>query len=170
MCFQTPMLPWRMLCPAASSIKNSGTPTIIKRKTYSSMKAPGGKDGILQHMRHIQAIFFPCPMHLLTLHFLLWNTIFSVDCLFTSSQFPVRCSPPPFWWQRYGNLHTFPRPTLNPTWASTYWTLESHAGRSSSSSDVPAASEPWAAASWVSELPSPSQALSSKLSSGGFSS
>lgn len=46
MCFQTPMLPWRMLWPAASSMKNSGTPTISRRITYSSMKAPGGTGGI----------------------------------------------------------------------------------------------------------------------------
>lgn len=79
----------------------------------------------------------------------------------------VRHLPPPFWWQRYGNLHTLPRPTLNPTWANTYWTFESHAGRSSS--DVSTPSGLCCAVSWLSERPSPSQALSSLLSSGGFS-
>lgn len=46
------------------------------------------KNGILQHMKHIQAISFFFPSHaFVTLHFLLWNTFFSVVCLFTSSPF-----------------------------------------------------------------------------------
>lgn len=140
MCFQTPMLPWRMLCPAASSMKKSGTPTMSRRKTYSSMKAPGETRGMYY---------------------------------FTKKQDEHGCklserrSPPPFWWQRYGNLQTLPRPTLNPTWANTYWILESHAGRSSSDASGPSA--PVAPVSWLSDRPSASQPLLSVLSSGGFS-
>lgn len=58
-----------------------------------------------RHMGRIQAIlFFPI--------FCICNA--SLPSL-EDSLILVRCSPPPFWWQRYGNLHTLPRPTLNPT-------------------------------------------------------
>lgn len=42
--------------------------------------------------------------------------------------------PPPWLWQRYGNLQTFPRPTQKPTHVSRYWALLSHLGLSSASS------------------------------------
>lgn len=141
MCFQTPMLPWRMLCPAASSMKNSGTPTISSRKTYSSIKAPRETRGIYYFTKK--------------------------DGTDYSGLQTVRRSPPPFWWHRYGNLQTLPRPTLNPTWANTYWILESHAGRSSS--DASGLSALAAPVRWLSDRPSASQPLLSVLSSGGFS-
>ncbi|TNN83460.1 hypothetical protein EYF80_006441 [Liparis tanakae] len=46
------------------------------------------------------------------------------------------------WTGLYGNLHTLPRPTLNPTCANTYWTLESQAGRSASHASTPSPPSP----------------------------
>ena len=116
------------------------------------MKAPGRREGrlILENVRLKSLICFSC---------MLYHLMFAIFV-------QKRHSPPPFWWQRYGNLHTFPKPTLKPTCANTYWNLESHAGRSASFASPPG---PGTAVSCVSDCPSPSQPLSSLLSRGGFS-
>lgn len=86
---------------------------------------------------------------------------------------PVLCSgwqkflPPPFWWQRYGNLQTLPKPTLKPTCANTYWIFESHAGRFPSFVSAPSGSS--TVVSWDSDWPWLSHVLSSLPSSEGFS-
>lgn len=47
-------------------------------------------------------------------------------------QSPTSTLPPPCIWHKYGNRHTFPKPTANPIQLKIYWNLLSHFGLPSS--------------------------------------
>lgn len=47
-------------------------------------------------------------------------------------QSPIATLPPPCIWHKYGNRHTFPKPTANPMQLKIYWNLLSHFGLPSS--------------------------------------
>lgn len=149
----TPMLPCRMACPAASSRKKRGMPTTNISTTYSKRKAPeeqkrtcsqGHSSGISrtldscnmkEHSLMIIGQHYYCISHFSsqTLGYFLLGPEFG------------NISPPPFWWHKYGNRHTLPSPTLNPTWARKYSNLLFHPARVAS--DEP---------SWFSSTASPS--------------